>query len=117
STSALAKRVGVAPPSATAMVKKLAQLKLVQHERYHGVTLTRAGEKAAIEVIRHHRLLEMYLAETLGVPPDEVHAEADGPEHAISEELEARIDESLGFPTHDPHGDPIPGADLNWPAE
>ena len=117
STSALAKRVGVAPPSATAMVKKLAQLKLVQHERYHGVTLTPAGEKAAIEVIRHHRLLEMYLAETLGVPPDEVHAEADRLEHAISEELEARIDESLGFPTHDPHGDPIPGAGLNWPAE
>src|SRR5262247_1216328 len=113
STTALAKRVGVAPPSATAMVKKLAALKLVRHERYHGVTLTSAGEKAAIEVIRHHRLLEQYLAETLGIPVDEVHAEADRLEHALSEQLEARIDESLGFPTHDPHGDPIPDAALN----
>jgi len=94
-TSALAERVGVSPPSATAMLKKLAALKLLRHERYRGVILTPAGEKAAIEVIRHHRLLEQYL----------------------SEELEARIDESLGFPTHDPHGDPIPGADLTWPAE
>jgi DtxR family transcriptional regulator, Mn-dependent transcriptional regulator len=117
STTALAKRVGVAPPSATSMVKKLAALKLVSHERYRGVTLTPAGEKAAIEVIRHHRLLEQYLSETLGVPVDEVHAEADRLEHALSEELEARIDESLGFPTHDPHGDPIPGADLRWPSE
>ena len=117
STTAIAKRVGVAPPSATSMVKKLAALKLVSHERYRGVTLTPAGEKAAIEVIRHHRLLEQYLSETLGVPVEEVHAEADRLEHAISEELEARIDESLGFPTHDPHGDPIPGADLRWPAD
>src|SRR5262249_33039853 len=117
STTALAKRVGVAPPSATSMVKKLAALKLVSHERYHGVTLTPAGEKAAIEVIRHHRLLEQYLSETLGVPVDEVHAEADRLEHALSEELEARIDKSLGFPTHDPHGDPIPGADLNLPPQ
>ena len=81
------------------------------------MTLTSAGEKAAIEVIRHHRLLEQYLSETLGIPVDEVHAEADRLEHALSEELEARIDESLGFPTHDPHGDPIPGADLTWPDE
>jgi DtxR family transcriptional regulator, Mn-dependent transcriptional regulator len=117
STTALAKRVGVAPPSATSMVKKLAALKLVTHERYRGVTLTPAGEKAAVEVIRHHRLIEQYLSETLGVPVDEVHGEADRLEHAISEELEARIDESLGFPTHDPHGDPIPGADLSWPSE
>jgi len=117
STTAIAKRVGVAPPSATSMVKKLAALKLVSHERYRGVTLTPAGEKAAIEVIRHHRLLEQYLSETLGVPVEEVHAEADRLEHALSEELEARIDESLGFPTHDPHGDPIPGADLSWPSE
>jgi DtxR family Mn-dependent transcriptional regulator len=117
STTALAKRVGVAPPSATSMVKKLAALKLVTHERYRGVTLTPAGEKAAVEVIRHHRLIEQYLSETLGVPVHEVHAEADRLEHAISEELEARIDESLGFPTHDPHGDPIPGADLSWPSE
>jgi DtxR family Mn-dependent transcriptional regulator len=116
-TSALAERVGVSPPSATAMLKKLAELKLVRHEPYHGVTLTRAGEKAAIEIIRHHRLLEQYLSETLGLPVDHVHAEADRLEHALSEELEARIDESLGFPTHDPHGDPIPGADLTWPQD
>jgi DtxR family Mn-dependent transcriptional regulator len=116
-TSALAERVGVSPPSATAMLKKLAELKLLRHEPYRGVVLTSAGEKAAIEVIRHHRLLEQYLSETLGMPVDEVHAEAERLEHALSEELEARIDESLGFPTHDPHGDPIPGADLTWPAE
>src|SRR5437868_5200449 len=116
-TSALAERVGVSPPSATAMLKKLAALKLLRYEPYRGVTLTPTGEKAAIEVIRHHRLLEQYLSETLGLPVDEVHAEADRLEHALSEELEARIDESLGFPTHDPHGDPIPGADLRWPTE
>jgi DtxR family Mn-dependent transcriptional regulator len=81
------------------------------------VVLTPAGEKAAVEVIRHHRLLEQYLSETLGLPVEEVHAEADRLEHALSEELEARIDESLGFPTHDPHGDPIPSADLSWPAD
>ncbi len=111
-TSAIAECVGVAPPSVTAMLKKLAALGLVEHERYRGVTLTRAGEKAAVEVVRHHRLLEQYLSETLGMPIDELHAEADRLEHALSEELEARIDESLGFPTHDPHGDPIPDADL-----
>jgi DtxR family transcriptional regulator, Mn-dependent transcriptional regulator len=112
-TTALAERVGVSPPSVTSMLKKLATLGLVDHERYRGVRLTSAGEKAAIEVIRHHRLLEMYLAETLGLPIEEVHAEADRLEHALSEELEARIDASLGFPTHDPHGDPIPDANLN----
>jgi DtxR family transcriptional regulator, Mn-dependent transcriptional regulator len=115
-TSALAERVGVSPPSATAMLKKLAALKLVRHERYRGVKLTPAGEKAAIEVIRHHRLLEQYLSETLGIPVDDVHAEADRLEHALSEEVEAQIDRSLGFPTRDPHGDPIPGADLTWPS-
>lgn len=112
-TTVLAERVGVSPPSVTSMLKKLAALGLVDHERYRGVRLTSAGEKAAIEVIRHHRLLEMYLAEILGLPIEEVHAEADRLEHALSEELEARIDESLGFPTHDPHGDPIPDANLN----
>ena len=116
-TSALAERVGVSPPSATAMLKKLAELKLVRHEPYRGVTLTPAGERVAIEIIRHHRLLEQYLSETLGLPVAAVHAEADRLEHALSEELEARIDESLGFPTHDPHGDPIPGADLTWPQD
>ncbi|HZR91936.1 MAG TPA: metal-dependent transcriptional regulator [Gaiellaceae bacterium] len=115
-TNALAERVGVSAPSASAMLKKLAALKLLRHEPYRGVTLTAAGEKAAIEVIRHHRLLEQYLSETLGIPVDEVHAEADRLEHALSEEVEAKIDESLGFPTHDPHGDPIPGADLTWPS-
>ena len=114
-TSALAERVGVAPPSATAMLKKLGALGLLEHEPYHGARLTRAGEKAAIEVIRHHRLLELYLAETLGVDVEDVHEEADRLEHALSEELEARIDRALGYPTHDPHGDPIPDANLEWP--
>ncbi len=112
-TSALAASLGVSPPSVTSMLKKLATLRLVVHEPYRGAKLTTAGRKAAMEVIRHHRLLEQYLAETLGMPIDEVHAEADRLEHALSEELEARIDATLGFPTHDPHGDPIPDADLN----
>jgi DtxR family Mn-dependent transcriptional regulator len=113
STSALAGRLGVSAPAATSMLKKLASLGLVKHERYKGAQLTRAGEKAAIEVIRHHRLIEQYLAEALGLSIDAVHAEADRLEHALSEELEARIDAQLGFPTHDPHGDPIPDAELN----
>jgi DtxR family Mn-dependent transcriptional regulator len=112
---ALATELGVSPASASAMVKKLAALDLLTHERYHGAHLTGAGEQVALEVIRHHRLLELYLAETLGVHVDDVHAEADRLEHVISEELEARIDRALGFPTHDPHGDPIPDANLNWP--
>ena len=112
STSALAERMAVSAPAASAMVKKLASLGLVRHERYHGVSLTRAGERAAVEVIRHHRLLEQYLAQHLGLAIDEVHGEAERLEHALSEELEARIDESLGHPTHDPHGDPIPDAGL-----
>jgi DtxR family Mn-dependent transcriptional regulator len=104
--------MGVAPASATAMLKKLAQLGLVEHEPYHGARLTPSGELVAIEMIRHHRLLEQYLSKTLGLPIDAVHVEADRLEHALSEELEAAIDESLGFPTHDPHGDPIPSAAL-----
>jgi DtxR family Mn-dependent transcriptional regulator len=84
----------------------------VKHERYHGATLTPKGERVALEVIRHHRLLEQYLSQTLGLPIDELHGEADRLEHALSEELEARIDRTLGYPTHDPHGDPIPGPDL-----
>ena len=115
SVTALAKRQGVSPASASAMVKKLAALRLAEHEPYRGITLTGAGEKVALEVIRHHRLLELYLAETLGVHVDEVHDEAERLEHVISEELEQRIDKALGFPTHDPHGDPIPDADLKWP--
>ena len=112
-TTAIAKEMGVAPSSATSMVKKLAALGLAEHAPYRGVELSDPGRKIALEVIRHHRLLEQYLAETLGVPIDAVHDEADRLEHVISEELEARIDEQLGFPTHDPHGDPIPDARLN----
>ena len=115
SVSALAKEQRVAAGSASEMVKKLAALELVDHEPYRGIRLTPAGERVALEVIRHHRLLELYLAETLGLHIDDVHAEADRLEHVISEELEARIDKSLGFPTHDPHGDPIPNAALEWP--
>jgi DtxR family Mn-dependent transcriptional regulator len=113
--TALARRLQVSDPSASAMVKKLSALELARHERYRGVELTDAGERVALEVIRHHRLLELYLAETLGLDIDDVHDEADRLEHALSEELEGRIDRALGFPTHDPHGDPIPDADLNWP--
>lgn len=115
STTGLARAMGVSPASASAMVKKLAALGLVRHAPYRPIVLTREGEKVAIEVIRHHRLLELYLAETLGIAVDEVHAEADRLEHVLSEELEARIDEALGYPTHDPHGDPIPDANLEWP--
>ena|ERR671923_2463883 len=111
-TSALAKQLGVSAPSVTAMVKKLASLELVEHERYRGTRLTRKGERVALEVIRHHRLLEQYLSQTLGLPLDALHTEADRLEHALSEELEAEIDRSLGYPTRDPHGDPIPGPDL-----
>jgi DtxR family Mn-dependent transcriptional regulator len=114
-TTALARGMGVSPASASAMVKKLAALSLVVHAPYHGVSLTPEGERVALEVIRHHRLLELYLAETLGIHIDEVHDEANRLEHVLSEELEARIDESLGYPTHDPHGDPIPDANLEWP--
>ena len=98
------------------MVKKLSALELARHERYRGVELTAAGERVALEVIRHHRLLELYLAETLGLDIEDVHDEADRLEHALSEELEQRIDKALGYPTHDPHGDPIPDADLKWPS-
>jgi DtxR family Mn-dependent transcriptional regulator len=114
--SSLAERLGVSRASASAMAKKLAALDLVAaRERYRAVELTRAGEQIAVEVIRHHRLLELYLAQTLGVAVENVHAEADKLEHVLSEELEARIDRALGFPTHDPHGDPIPDAKLEWP--
>jgi DtxR family Mn-dependent transcriptional regulator len=112
-TTAIAKRMGVAPSSATSMLKKLAALGLAEHAPYRGIELSEAGTKIALEVIRHHRLIEQYLAETLGLSIDAVHAEADRLEHVLSEELEARIDERLGYPTHDPHGDPIPDAGLN----
>ena len=110
-TSALAGELGVSAASVTGMLKKLAQLRLVEHERYRGATLTAAGERAALEVVRHHRLLELYLSEALGLDGDAAHAEAERLEHHLSEGLEARIDAALGHPTHDPHGSPIPPAD------
>ena len=112
STNALAERLGVTAGSASAMAKRLAELGLASHEPYHGVSLTGEGRRMALEVIRHHRLLELYLAEHLGVPWDRVHEEAEALEHVISEDLEARIAAKLGNPTHDPHGDPIPSPDL-----
>ena len=111
-TSALAERMAVSAPSATAMMKRLAELGLVERAAYHGVVLTDKGRLCALEVLRHHRLLERYLADSLGMSLDEVHDEADRLEHALSEELEARIDAALGYPTHDPHGDPIPDPSL-----
>jgi DtxR family Mn-dependent transcriptional regulator len=111
-TNAIAERMGVTPASASGMVKKLDGLGLVSHEPYKGVELTEAGERVALEVIRHHRLLELYLAESLDVPWDRVHAEAEVLEHVLSEELEELIAAKLGNPTVDPHGDPIPTADL-----
>lgn len=107
-TSLIALRLEVAPASVTNMVKKLAEMRLLEHTPYQGVELTAAGEKIALEIIRHHRLLELYLAETLGYPWDEVHAEADRLEHAISEEFEDRIDQALGHPRVGAHGEPIP---------
>src|SRR5829696_10384041 len=111
-TNDLAERLRVTPASVSAMLKKLAERDLVEHVPYRGVLLTPAGERVALEVMRHHRLLELYLAEHLGVPWDRVHEEAEALEHVISEDLEARIAAKLGQPTHDPHGDPIPNVDL-----
>ena len=110
--TAIAHRVNVTPASASGMVRKLDELGLVTHERYRGVRLTETGTRLALEMIRHHRLLELYLAESLGVPWDRVHQEAEVLEHVLSEELEALIAAKLGHPTHDPHGDPIPSAEL-----
>jgi DtxR family Mn-dependent transcriptional regulator len=111
----VAHRLGVAPATATAMLQKLAGLGLVDYVPYRGVTLTPAGEKVALEVIRHHRLIEAYLSEALGMPDDRVHEEAEVLEHYISEELERLIAAKLGEPSHDPHGTPIPGPDLELP--
>ena len=110
-TSALASELSVSAASATAMVKKLAARGFVDHAPYRGVTLTTTGERVALETVRHHRLLERFLVEVLGVPWDEVHDEAEKWEHVLSEELEERIDAALGFPARDPHGAPIPRAD------
>jgi DtxR family Mn-dependent transcriptional regulator len=107
-TSALAERLGVSPGTVTAMLKRMDQMGLVEHEPYRGVTLTPPGEKVALEVIRHHRLIEAYLNEALGMPWDRVHDEAEVLEHYISEELEDRMAAALGNPHVDPHGDPIP---------
>src|SRR2546421_4277982 len=112
STNALAERLGVTPASASGMVKRLDEMGLVSHEPYRGVQLTREGLRVALEVMRHHRLLELYLAEQLGVPWDRVHAEAEVLEHVLSEDLEKLIAAKLGNPTRDPHGDPIPTPDL-----
>lgn len=111
-TSALAERLGVAAASVTGMVKKLASLGLVEHVPYGGVVLTEAGRRIAVETIRHHRLVETYLHAALGVPWDRLHDEAEAWEHVLSEDVEARIDAALGFPTVDPHGAPIPTPDL-----
>jgi DtxR family transcriptional regulator, Mn-dependent transcriptional regulator len=112
SNNSLAERLGVTPASASNMVKKLDQLGLVEHVPYKGVQLTKAGERVALEVLRHHRLLELYLAESLNVPWDRVHDEAEVLEHVLSEDLEELIAAKLGNPTHDPHGDPIPTREL-----
>jgi DtxR family Mn-dependent transcriptional regulator len=110
-TSALAERLEVTPGSASGMVKKLAGLGLVDHVPYRGVILTPLGRRLALEVLRHHRLLELYLTEAFGMPWDQIHAEAEKLEHVLSEELEDLIARQLGNPTVDPHGDPIPGRD------
>lgn len=110
-TGPLAERMGVTAGSASAMVAKLAALGLVSRVPYRGVRLTPRGHRAALEVLRHHRLLELYLCESLGVPWDRVHEEAEVLEHVLSEDLEQRIAAQLGDPGRDPHGDPIPTRD------
>jgi DtxR family Mn-dependent transcriptional regulator len=117
STSQLARKKKCSAASVTNMLQKLSELKLVSYKPYQGVTLTAAGRKIALQVLRHHRLLELYLQEVLGYSWDRVHEEADELEHVISEELEARIDKALGYPKHDPHGHPIPSKDGHLPSE
>ena len=112
STTDIAQAMNVSAASVTGMIKRLDQMKLVVHESYKGVTLTEAGEKIALEIIRHHRLLETYLREIMGYSWEKMHAEAEHLEHHISEEFEERIDALLGYPTHDPHGHPIPTQEL-----
>jgi len=110
STTDLAERLGVTAGSVSGMVRKLSGLGLVEHEPYRGVRLTERGRRVALEVLRHHRLIELFLAHELGMPWDRVHAEAEVLEHVLSDELEQVIAERLGNPTLDPHGDPIPTA-------
>ena len=114
-TQLLSDSLGLKPGSVTGMIKKLAGVNLVTYQRYKGVRLTDTGKKIALEIIRHHRLIELYLSEALGYSWDEVHDEAEKLEHVISEDFEARISEFLGNPTHDPHGDPIPSVELKLP--
>lgn len=114
-TQLIADHLRVKPASVTGMIKKLAELKLLEHKPYYGVILTESGTKVAVEILRHHRLLELYLSEVLGYSWDEIHEEAEKLEHHISEKFEACIAEKLGHPTHDPHGDPIPNLDLTFP--
>src|SRR5258706_9443081 len=111
STSAVSECLGVSDATVTMLFKDFAEAGWVEHVPYHGVRLTPLGERKAMEVIRHHRLLELYLARELGYSWDKVHAEADRLEHVISEEFEDKLDELLGYPTVDPHGDPIPRKD------
>ncbi len=111
STSGLAHHMTCSAASVTNMLQKLSELRLVEYTPYQGVSLTAAGNKIALEVIRHHRLIELYLMEVLGYSWDKVHAEADRLEHVISEEFEEKIDHAMGYPTKDPHGDPIPTRD------
>lgn len=113
STNALAEHLGLSPGAVSGMLKRLDEMELVAHAPYRGVRLTAAGEKVALEVIRHHRLLESYLAEALGMPWDRVHAEAEVLEHHISDELGDLIADALGDPKRDPHGDPIPDRELS----
>jgi len=110
-TGELARRLKITPGSVTLMLQRLADAGLVKYAAHQGVRLTKKGEKVAIRVVRNHRLLELYLTHALGLPWDEVHEEAENLEHAVSERLVARIDEYLGYPDRDPHGDPIPDAD------
>lgn len=111
----LAAAVGVSPASVTGMLGKLAALHLVEYRKYRGASLTPAGRALALETLRHHRLLETYLAQALGYDWHEVHDEAERLEHVISEDFEERVDALLGRPTHDPHGDPIPRRDGTVP--
>src|SRR5574339_1013440 len=119
STNALAQKLNIKPGSVTGMIQKLAsaQPALVEYQKHQGVTLTKEGMKAALEVIRHHRLLEAWLVQTLGYSWDEVHEEAERLEHVISEDFERRIAAAMGHPTRDPHGEPIPTADLKMPSD
>jgi len=111
STSLLAQRLGVSQPSVTSMVKKLASRKLISHAPYLSISLTAAGQRLALETVRHHRLIETYLQRALGLGLEELHDEAERLEHALSEKLEDRIDAFLGHPAFDPHGSPIPDRD------